>query len=162
GMLELEPVRRRLDDNGRRLEVMLGYSDSAKESGPLSATLSLFQAQGALAAWAARNEIELTLFHGRGGALGRGGGPANRAVLAQGAYLALVESAGFAQWFTQVSPLEELDRLRIGSRPARRSAGQSLDELRAIPWVFAWTQTRLNPAGWYGVGSGLEAAGQAE
>src|SRR5205823_3428121 len=81
---------------------------------------------------------------------------------ARGAYLALVESPGFARWFTQVSPLEELDRLRIGSRPARRSAGQSLDELRAIPWVFAWTQTRLNLAGWYGVGSGLEAAGQAE
>jgi phosphoenolpyruvate carboxylase len=228
GMLQLEPVRRRLAANGRRLEVMLGYSDSAKETGPLSATLALFEAQAALTAWAARNDVVLTLFHGRGGALGRGGGPANRAVLAQApgsvagrfkvteqgevifarygnqaiarrhleqvasavllastpsveersaraarrfrelasrierparmAYRALVESPGFADWFAAVSPLEELDRLRIGSRPARRSGGKSLDELRAIPWVFAWTQTRLNLAGWYGVGSGLEAA----
>src|SRR5690606_22692029 len=83
GMLTLEPVRRRLAANGRRLEVMLGYSDSAKELGPAAATLRLYDAQAALAAWAAANDIRLTLFHGRGGALGRGGGPANRAVLAQ-------------------------------------------------------------------------------
>src|SRR5207248_762425 len=74
------------------------------------------------------------------------------------AYRQLVESAGFAEWFAQVSPLEELGRLRIGSRPARRAQGGSLEALRAIPWVFAWTQTRLNLAGWYGVGSGLAGA----
>ncbi|HEY1620346.1 MAG TPA: phosphoenolpyruvate carboxylase, partial [Streptosporangiaceae bacterium] len=83
GMLTLEPVARRLAATGRQLEVMLGYSDSAKELGPASATLRLFDAQRRLAAWAAGHDIALTMFHGRGGALGRGGGPAGRAVLAQ-------------------------------------------------------------------------------
>ncbi|HMH92164.1 MAG TPA: phosphoenolpyruvate carboxylase, partial [Streptosporangiaceae bacterium] len=83
GMLELEPVARRLAGNGRHLEAMLGYSDSAKELGPVSATLRLFNTQQRLARWAADHDIALTLFHGRGGALGRGGGPAGRAVLAQ-------------------------------------------------------------------------------
>src|SRR5215472_996024 len=83
GMLELKPVAERLAESGRRLEVMLGYSDSAKEPGPVSATLALYDAQERLASWAAANEVRLTLFHGRGGALGRGGGPAGRAVLAQ-------------------------------------------------------------------------------
>src|SRR5579859_7138788 len=83
GMLELEPVAGRLAATGRRLEVMLGYSDSAKELGPVSATLALYDAQERLARWAAGNDVRLTLFHGRGGALGRGGGPAGRAVLAQ-------------------------------------------------------------------------------
>ena len=82
-MLELEPVQRRLAASGRSLEVMLGYSDSAKESGPLTANLALYAAQAELAAWSAEHAIRLTLFHGRGGALGRGGGPANRAVMAQ-------------------------------------------------------------------------------
>ena len=68
---------------GGRLEVMLGYSDSAKQLGPASATLRLYDTQAALAAWGARNGVRLTMFHGRGGALGRGGGPASRAVLAQ-------------------------------------------------------------------------------
>ena len=83
GMLELEPVAARLAAGRRALEVMLGYSDSAKELGPVSATLRLFQAQAAMTSWAADNDVALTLFHGRGGALGRGGGPAGRAVLAQ-------------------------------------------------------------------------------
>ncbi len=73
GMLEIPAVQRRLDDTGRRLEVMLGYSDSAKQLGPASATLLLYDTQEALAAWAARHDIKLTLFHGRGGSLGRGG-----------------------------------------------------------------------------------------
>jgi len=81
-VIKLKPVRRRLSKAGR-LEVMLGYSDSTKEVGPLSATLALYQAQAALTSWAAKRGIGLTLFHGRGGALGRGGGPANRAVRAQ-------------------------------------------------------------------------------
>ena len=226
--LELEPVRRRVDETGRRLEVMIGYSDSAKEAGPVAATLALFDTQGDLVAWAAQHRIQLTIFHGRGGALGRGGGPANRAVLAQApgsvagrfkvteqgevifaryglpaiarrhleqvasavllasspaverqtagaaarfegladrigraahdAYRGLVSTPGFASWFAEVSPLEELGQLRIGSRPARRGQSRSLDELRAIPWVFAWSQTRLNLPGWYGLGSGLAAA----
>jgi len=83
GMLALPEVARRLAASGRELEAMLGYSDSAKELGPASATLRLFDTQARLAAWAAANGVRLTLFHGRGGALGRGGGPAGRAVLAQ-------------------------------------------------------------------------------
>ena len=82
-MLQLKPVAARLAACGRRLEVMLGYSDSAKELGPVSATLRLFDVQRRLVRWAAERDIRLTLFHGRGGALGRGGGPAGRAVLAQ-------------------------------------------------------------------------------
>src|SRR2546423_3786538 len=81
-MLELDPVQRRLAE-GAGLEVMLGYSDSTKEVGPVSATLALHAAQATLAEWAAASGVRLTIFHGRGGALGRGGGPANRAVLAQ-------------------------------------------------------------------------------
>ncbi|WP_433155669.1 phosphoenolpyruvate carboxylase [Actinomadura nitritigenes] len=227
GMLEIPAVRRRLEDTGRRMEVMLGYSDSAKQLGPASATLRLYDTQEALAAWAARNDITLTLFHGRGGSLGRGGGPANRAILAQApgsvagrfkvteqgevifarygrteiaerhveqvtsavllastdavqdrareaaarfrpladkigeaakdAFRALIETDGFAAWFARVSPLEEIAELRIGSRPARRKAARGLEDLRAIPWVFAWTQTRVNLPGWYGLGSGLAA-----
>ena len=224
-MLGLAPVRRRLDKTGRSLEVMLGYSDSTKEVGPLPATLALYDAQTELTAWAVRRGIRLTMFHGRGGALGRGGGPANRAVRAQApgsvafrfkvteqgevifarygnaaiarrhleqvasavleastaatrsepgarfaglaqeigsaalaAYRALVETDGSAEWFARVSPVEELSRMRIASRPARRTKGNALDDLRAIPWVFAWSQMRLNLPGWYGLGSGLDAA----
>jgi phosphoenolpyruvate carboxylase len=83
GVIALPETKRRLSATGRRLEVMLGYSYSAKDVGPVSATLALYDAQARLAAWASRHAIRLTLFHGRGGALGRGGGPANRAVLAQ-------------------------------------------------------------------------------
>ena len=83
GMIALPEVAERLAASGRELEAMLGYSDSAKELGPASATLRLFDTQARLAAWAAANGVRLTLFHGRGGALGRGGGPAGRAVLAQ-------------------------------------------------------------------------------
>jgi phosphoenolpyruvate carboxylase len=238
GMLELEPVRRRLAARGRQLEAMLGYSDSAKELGPVSATLRLFDAQLRLARWAAARDIRLTLFHGRGGALGRGGGPAGRAVLAQApgsvdgrfkvteqgevifaryghpeiaqrhleqvtsavllataahraqaacesdpasdgdpvpaefravadrvdaaavaAYQSLTAADGFAEWFARISPLDELGGMRMGSRPARRGvAASALTDLRAIPWVFAWSQTRVNLPGWFGLGSGLAAA----
>ncbi|MFI0405091.1 phosphoenolpyruvate carboxylase [Actinomadura sp. 3N508] len=227
GMLHIPAVQQRLADTDRRLEVMLGYSDSAKQLGPTSATLRLYDTQEALAAWAARHDIKLTLFHGRGGSLGRGGGPANRAILAQApgsvagrfkvteqgevifaryghgeiakrhveqvtsaillastdavqdrarqaaarfrplagkiseaartAFRSLIETPEFAIWFAQVSPLEEIAELRIGSRPARRKAARGLEDLRAIPWVFAWTQTRVNLPGWYGLGSGLAA-----
>jgi phosphoenolpyruvate carboxylase len=234
GMLSIPAVTARLAETGRQLEVMLGYSDSAKELGPASATLRLFDAQTELVAWAAEHDVKLTLFHGRGGAIGRGGGPAGRAVLAQapgsvagrfkvteqgevifarygqpriglrhveqvtsavllasspsvadrngaaatdfqplaaaidaaakGSFRALVEADGFAEWFAAVSPLEEIGGLRIGSRPARRGLGGGplgLEDLRAIPWVFAWAQTRLNLPGWYGLGSGLAAAAWA-
>src|SRR5258708_17725123 len=82
-VIALPPVRDRLAANGRELEVIVGYSDSAKEAGPLSATLALNNAQSPLSAWAARRKVKLTLFHGRGGALGRGGGPAHPARLAR-------------------------------------------------------------------------------
>src|SRR5580700_4153015 len=232
GMLELPQVAERLNATGRRLEAMLGYSDSAKELGPASATLRLFDTQARLAEWAATHKIRLTLFHGRGGALGRGGGPAGRAVLAQApgsvngsfkvteqgevifarygqqaiakrhleqvssavllassrrraertaaaaasyrtiagridqaacaAFRGLVEADGFAGWFARISPLGEIGGLRIGSRPAKRGLSQDakaidLDDLRAIPWVFAWSQTRINLPGWFGLGSGLAA-----
>ena len=222
--LDLAPVKAR----GKELEVMLGYSDSAKEVGPVTATFALYEAQAELARWAKKAGIRLTIFHGRGGALGRGGGPANRAILAQApgsldyrfkvteqgevifarygnpaiakrhleqvmsavvlastprvqqrvsdaarnfegvaagvstaaraAYRALVETEGFEEWFARVSPIDELSRMRLGSRPARRTGATSLDDLRAIPWVFAWSQMRLNLPGWYGLGSGLSAA----
>jgi phosphoenolpyruvate carboxylase len=244
GMLALPPVAERLAATGGRLEAMLGYSDSAKELGPASATLRLFDAQARLSGWAAAHGVRLTLFHGRGGALGRGGGPAGRAVLAQApgsvggsfkvteqgevifarygqlaiakrhleqvssavllassptiaertaaaatayagiagridaaarsAFRALVEAGGFAEWFAQISPLAEIGGLRIGSRPAKRGldpeipgapeapgnnprATVDLKDLRAIPWVFAWSQTRMNLPGWFGLGSGLAA-----
>ncbi|MFD9940210.1 phosphoenolpyruvate carboxylase [Nonomuraea sp. NPDC059023] len=234
GMLEIPKVQTRLAATGRRMEIMLGYSDSAKELGPAAATLKLYQTQERLTEWAREHDVKLRLFHGRGGALGRGGGPANRAVLAQapgsvagrfkvteqgevifaryghmaiarrhmeqvanavllassptngsrtaaaaarfrtlaeqvasaseGAYRALTEAPGFPEWFALVSPLEEIGSLRLGSRPARRGLGapRSLDDLRAIPWVFAWAQTRVNLPGWYGLGTGLASVASVE
>ncbi|TQJ31657.1 phosphoenolpyruvate carboxylase [Microbacterium sp. SLBN-146] len=223
----------RLDATDRRLEVMLGYSDSSKDVGPVAANLALYEAQAAIGAWATEQEIELTLFHGRGGALGRGGGPANSAILAQPPhsvdgrfklteqgevifarygdpaiamrhidqvaaavllasapsneqhnretaeryadiaatmdaasrerFFSLVKAPGFAPWFAQVTPMEELGLLALGSRPARRGLSvESLADLRAIPWVFAWTQARINLAGWFGLGTALEAVGDAD
>ncbi|HSF99190.1 MAG TPA: phosphoenolpyruvate carboxylase [Ornithinibacter sp.] len=216
----------------REVEVMLGYSDSAKDVGPASATLALHRAQQALVEWAARHDVTLTLFHGRGGSLGRGGGPLHRAIAAQPSgsvdgrfkvteqgevifaryadiriaeqhlervasavlltdspahaaaresarerytavadvvdeasrrsFRALVEQPGFADFFAMSSPLDLLADLRLGSRPSRRSGsetGRNLEDLRAIPWVFAWSMTRVNLPGWYGLGSGLEALG---
>jgi phosphoenolpyruvate carboxylase len=233
GMLALDPVAARLAATGRQLEVMLGYSDSAKELGPVSATLRLFAAQQRLTRWAEANDVRLTMFHGRGGALGRGGGPAGRAVLAQppgsvggrfkvteqgevifarygnpviaerhleqvaaavlltsaevpveaeepaaeqrfrqvadrldtaalAAFRALVETDGFAEWFARISPLGEIGAMRIGSRPALRGVAPDagFEDLRAIPWVFAWAQTRVNLPGWFGLGSGLAAVAE--
>ena len=232
-MVRLAPVQRRLEQTGRRLEVMLGYSDSAKDVGPVSATLALYEAQARIAAWARENDIVLTQFHGRGGALGRGGGPANRAILAQpphsvdlrfkvteqgevisarygnpaiavrhieqvaaatlmasapsterrnaqaaeryadlaarldavsrDRFFELIRADGFAPWFAEVTPQEEIGLLAIGSRPSRRGLSvESLEDLRAIPWNFAWTQARINLTGWFGLGSALEAVGDLE
>jgi phosphoenolpyruvate carboxylase len=218
GMMALPEVAERLAATGGELEAMLGYSDSAKELGPASATLRLYDTQARLAEWAAAYGVRLTLFHGRGGARGRGGGPAGRAVLAQApgsvngsfkvteqgevifarygqqaiarrhleqvssavllassarrgertavaaaSYRAVVETERFADWFARISPLGEIGGLRIGSRPAKRGLSGSapkamdLEDLRAIPWVFAWSQTRMNLPGWFGLGSGLAA-----
>ena len=219
--------RSHLHARGMRQEVMLGYSDSNKESGYLSATWNLYRAQEGLLRAARRHGVELTLFHGRGGTIGRGGGPANRAVLAQAAgsvsgrlklteqgeviaerypspqiaqrhleqmtnalllssrpghdaataeavehwrpmmdelaslaedaYRQLVwEDPDFEAFFTGATPIAEITRMELGSRPARRAAAApSLAALRAIPWVFAWSQSRTNLPAWYGVGAAL-------
>ena len=223
----------RLRETGGKVEVMLGYSDSSKDVGPVSANLALYEAQARIGAWARENGYELTLFHGRGGALGRGGGPAHTAILAQpphsvegrfkvteqgevvfarygdptialrhidqvaaatllavapsieernqraaeryaevarilndssrARFDALVTSDGFAPWFATVTPQEEIGLLALGSRPARRGLSvESLADLRAIPWVFAWSQARINLAGWFGLGTALAAVGDEE
>ncbi|MGO3886936.1 MAG: phosphoenolpyruvate carboxylase, partial [Mycetocola sp.] len=231
--LKFPQVQARLEATGRRMEIMLGYSDSSKDVGPVSATLALYDAQARIADWAEQNNIIVTQFHGRGGALGRGGGPANRAVLAQPPgsvdgrfklteqgeimferygdptiaarhieqvaaatllaaapstgqrnaqaatdfaeladlmdrssrerFYELVQAEGFAPWFASVTPQEEVGWLALGSRPARRGLSvESLEDLRAIPWVFAWTQARINLTGWFGLGSALAAVGDVE
>lgn len=211
--------------------VMLGYSDSNKDAGYLTANWELRRAQRAIPEVCDYHGIRLTLFHGRGGTVGRGGGPANRAILAQPpesvhgrirlteqgetitnryanpdlarrhldqllhavlrqsivplpsligsaegvrtgkwdeAMVQLSEKARTAyhsfvhdseqtvQYFYQATPIDAIGRLNIGSRPAKRKAGGSLADLRAIPWVFAWAQSRAGLPGWYGLGSGLE------
>ncbi|MBW3581744.1 MAG: phosphoenolpyruvate carboxylase [Euryarchaeota archaeon] len=209
---------------GDHVEVMIGYSDSAKDAGILAASWALYRAQEELVAVARRHGVRLTLFHGRGGTVGRGGGPAHAAILAQppgsvdgtlrvteqgevvqsrfglpgiamrsletyttavleatlapadspspewraamerlaewsrSAYREVLRSDGFVDYFRAATPVEELDRLNIGSRPAKRRGG-GLESLRAIPWVFAWTQNRLMVPAWLGVG---DALGRAE
>ena len=223
-MLRLPPVRRRLRRNGRRLEVMLGYSDSAKECGVLAATFALYEAERGLTAWATERGVVLTLFHGRGGALGRGGGPTARAIAAQPpgsvggrfkvteqgevafarygdptiarhhleqlahatadapplgapdpyerfaeevaemsaasetAWRTLTGGEGFARFLTAATPIRQIATLPLASRPVSRAASvEDLDALRAIPWVFAWAQARINLPGWFGMGTGLLA-----
>ena len=221
--------REHLERRDNRQEVMLGYSDSNKEVGYLAAAWSLYQAQEQLVQVARQAGVRLTLFHGRGGTIGRGGGPANRAVLAQAAgsvegRLALTEQGemiaerypsptiaqrhleqltsavllasrpghawvtaeqadrwrpmivelatlaeaayratvwddpNFVEFFRRATPIEEISRMELGSRPARRGGpASSIEGLRAIPWVFSWSQSRTNLPAWYGVGSALAA-----
>jgi len=213
---------------GDHQEVMLGYSDSTKESGALAAAWLLHGAEAKLARAATRHGIRLTLFHGRGGAIGRGGGPMSRAILAsaphsleghlkiteQGevvanryanrdialrhleqltnavlvgssgvharqahdaqvhgesiladladrsarAYRALVwDDPAFEVFYAAATPIAELSELTLGSRPAARGGGAvRLDTLRAIPWVFSWSQSRLFLPAWYGLGTAVE------
>jgi phosphoenolpyruvate carboxylase len=218
---------RHLEARGGAQMVMLGYSDSNKDAGYLTANWELHRAQRALAAVCRRHGVQLTLFHGRGGTVGRGGGPTNRAVLAQppesvggrlrlteqgesitnrytnpplarrhleqlvhavlvasakrpmatpsrgGAWEAAMnelsplaersyrglvhESPELVGYLQAATPLEEIGRLNIGSRPTRRSLAAGLADLRAIPWVFAWTQSRVVLPGWYGLGSATSA-----
>jgi len=230
-LLDDPAYRRGIASRGDHQEVMLGYSDSNKESGLLAAAWMLHQAQASMIEVARARGVELTIFHGRGGAIGRGGGPTNRAILglapgsvsgrlklteqgeviaanysnatiarrhleqatgavllastpehaarleralvagapilgelaetARVAYRALVhDDPGFASFFRDVTPIRELSDLRLGSRPAargQRDAAPTIDALRAIPWTFAWAQSRINLPGWYGLGSALEA-----
>ncbi len=206
-------------------EVMIGYSDSAKDAGILSAAWGLYQAQEQLVDVFERHNIKMTLFHGRGGTVARGGGPAYEAILSQppgsvngsiriteqgeviqakfglpgmaieslqvyiGAVLEatltpppkpkedwrqqmkiLSDSAvsefhdvvrnhpDFVPYFTQATPEQEIGNLKIGSRPARRRKGSGIQYLRAIPWIFAWTQTKLLLPAWLGVGRALQTA----
>jgi phosphoenolpyruvate carboxylase len=220
-----------LDTVGCR-EVMVGYSDSAKDAGYLAAQVEIRRALVALAEVARRRGVELTVFHGRGGSAGRGGGPTHAAILAtpQGVppgrlklteqgetiafkyglpglahrnleaalaatllaavpertdveppagaeelvdalgershavYRALVDDPGFPAFFRAFTPVDELSLLAIGSRPARRPGGGAilLESLRAIPWVFAWTQNRCLLPAWYGCGSAFAAADVGE
>jgi phosphoenolpyruvate carboxylase len=221
-LLCVEAYRQRIDG---RQEVMIGYSDSAKRAGRLAAAWELYKAQEDLVAACAEHDIELTLFHGRGGTVGRGGGNTYEAVISQppGAvpgrlrvteqgevihakfgfpgvaarslevYLSstleatlrpppepsaqwraqmdalaatsrkvfqdVVNDERFVTYFRAATPEAELSRLNIGSRPARRGGAKSgLDSLRAIPWVFAWTQTRMMLPAWLGVGEALAEA----
>ncbi len=230
-----DPVYR--DWLGRRSwvqEVMIGYSDSTKDGGYLTANWSLYRAQERLVEVAAANGVRLRLFHGRGGSVGRGGGPSHDAILAQppgsvdaairvteqgeivaakfssphlarrnldtllaavlessfqaptstsgpvhdamdelsaiafDAYRDLVyETDGFVEFFRAATPIAELAELNIGSRPASRSRSAMIEDLRAIPWVFSWSQTRMMLPGWYGAGTAFEQwtagdAGRAE
>lgn len=226
-LLTNRTYRAHLATRADRQEVMLGYSDSTKESGSLAAAWMLYGAQGKLGDVCRRHNVELTLFHGRGGALGRGGGPMTRAILAQApgsvdgrlklteqgeviadryanpdialrhleqltyatlmastpahqdsaavpaggreiadelaatasqVYRALVwEDPAFEAYFRAATPIDEIAALTIGSRPAGRGGRSSsgLRDLRAIPWVFAWSQSRANLPGWFGTGSAL-------
>jgi phosphoenolpyruvate carboxylase len=208
-------------------EVMLGYSDSNKDAGPLAASWALHEAQRAVADVCRRAHVRWRFFHGRGTSIGRGGGPMARAILGQPAgtlgagiriteqgealadkyshpelasrnleqalhavivaaasephplpgrwtdamdaaaaasvraYRALVDDADFLPFFSSVTPIEEIARLKIASRPVRRAGPPTLKNLRAIPWVMAWTQTRANIPGWYGVHDGLQAVDDA-
>jgi len=206
-------------------EVMLGYSDSNKDGGMLTSTWELHKAHRELHRAAQQFGVKLRLFHGRGGTVGRGGGPTHSAILAQPAgcfsgqiriteqgevlnwkyadpVLAewnlelmiaasleaftrpsekqahpaewesaieemselayrvyqrdIAENPDVLEYFEQATPVNELDAARIGSRPARRSKGRRLEDLRAIPWVFGWMQSRHAVPAWYGVGSALE------
>jgi len=236
-----EPSYRRLLDNGGEAgpplqEVMLGYSDSNKDSGFLSSNWEIHKAQIALQRLANQHDVALRIFHGRGGSVGRGGGPAYQAILAQPSgtlcgrikiteqgevlaskyalpelalynletvttavlqnslvstpvddtpswnelmarlaarsrshYRALVhDNPDLVAFFTQVTPIEEISKLQISSRPARRKGGaRDLSSLRAIPWVFGWTQSRFLLPSWFGVGAALQEeldhdAGQLE
>ena len=211
-----------LSQRGRGQQIMIGYSDSNKDGGFLRANWMLFTAQRNIAETCAKSDVGLTLFHGRGGSIGRGGGPTNRAILAQPPesirgririteqgevvssrytqneiarrhlqqlfhavicskgnrpdfpdlerwsavvettrqiafekYRSLVEKKEFIGYFQTATPIDQIDQLNIGSRPSRRKSTQSINDLRAIPWVFAWTQSRTNIPSWYGVGTGF-------
>lgn len=220
-LLGLPWYRERVADG---MEVMIGYSDSAKDAGLLAASWALYRCQEELVAVCDEAGVPLTIFHGRGGTVGRGGGPAHAAIgslppgsvagtlrvteqgeviqsrfglpgialrnlelyatavleatldppprptdawrelmdsmaeAAEHAYRETVAADGFVDYFRAATPETEIGRLNIGSRPARRGGAQEgLESLRAIPWVFAWTQNRLIVPGWLGVGDGLSS-----
>jgi phosphoenolpyruvate carboxylase len=220
---EYQPL---LDSWGRWQEVMLGYSDSNKDGGMLTSTWELYKAHRELHRAAQENGVKLRLFHGRGGTVGRGGGPTHAAILAQppgcfSGHIRITEQGEVLNWkyadpvlaewnlelmiaaslealtlrgennsqhparweeaieemsqeaytlyrreiahnpdvleyFEQATPVNELDTARIGSRPSRRTKGRRLEDLRAIPWVFGWMQSRHAVPAWFGIGHALE------
>ncbi len=220
-LLDLPWYRARI---GSSLEVMIGYSDSSKDGGRLASAWELYQAQERLVELCRSQAVHLTLFHGRGGSIGRGGGPTHLAIRSQpagsidgtlrvteqgemiqwkfgtpdiavrslelystatleatltppaapspafrtrmdslaeramAAYREVTRESRFVPYFRVVTPGIELGSLQIGSRPARRKAGDGLSSLRAIPWIFAWTQTRLLLPAWLGIETAFQEA----
>jgi phosphoenolpyruvate carboxylase len=218
GLLSIPWYRTRVMRDEGRQEVMVGYSDSAKEIGRLAAAWELYKAQETIVAACRDHDVPITLFHGRGGSVGRGGGPTYLAIQSQppgsvdgtlrvteqgemiqakfglpgiavrtlevymtatleatlskprgvdqewratmervaaaaraGFRRTVYDDPRFLRYFSAATPEAELDALHIGSRPARRTSDGGLQTLRAIPWQFAWTQTRLLLASWLGV-----------
>ncbi|HML23216.1 MAG TPA: phosphoenolpyruvate carboxylase [Aggregatilinea sp.] len=222
-LFENEAYQRHLAKRGMRQQIMLGYSDSSKDGGYLASNWGLYTAQQRLARVCQQYGVALELFHGRGGSIGRGGGPTNRAILAQprasmqgpikiteqGEVIAyrysnpeiarrhlhqvmnallmavgapvitdvhpewreametlatlgqkayqtfIYETPGFIDYWQQATPINELALMPIGSRPAKRGAG-GFAQIRAIPWVFSWMQSRAIIPSWYGVGHAFE------
>ncbi len=228
-LLSLPAYSQYLAKRGNLQEIMIGYSDSGKDGGIVTSNWELYKAQKKLVELADSKGVKLRLFHGRGGTIGRGGGPTHRAILAQppgtvsgrikiteqgevisskyslhgiavrnferlacaviessiteqdkrehgidqpewleimeeisgssfAAYRDLVfNTPDFLTFFQEATPINEIARLRLGSRPTRRTKGStSIADLRAIPWVFAWTQSRFDLPGWYGLGSAID------
>jgi phosphoenolpyruvate carboxylase len=228
-LLDLPVYRTALRAVGDEQEVMIGYSDSNKDAGYVASGWATYRAQIALAEELERHDVAWVFFHGRGGALGRGGGPANRAIHAQppgtvagrmkmteqgevlSAKFSLPEIAhreleltgsavlvstlepasgpdperlerygavmtemarhsaqvyrdlvygdpGLEAFFHAATPVDEISRLQLGSRPAKRKPSRDIADFRAIPWVFSWTQARIVLPAWFGLGSALDAA----
>ncbi len=228
-LLAMPVYRKYLETRDHLQEIMIGYSDSGNDGGIVTSNWELYKAQKKLVELADSLGVRLRLFHGRGGTIGRGGGPTHRAILAQppgtvsgriklteqgevisskyslhgiavrnferlacaviessvteehkrqegidepqwieameeisstayAVYRGLVyEDPDFVDFFNQATPIKEIAQLRLGSRPTRRTKGStSISDLRAIPWVFAWTQSRFLLPGWYGLGSAIE------
>ena len=222
-LFALPVYRQQVELRGNLQEAMIGYSDSNKESGFLQSAWALYRAQVDLTTLGRQVGVSVQFFHGRGGAIGRGGGPANHAILAQprntvdgrlrmteqgemiadrfghpaiaerhleqvinavlrtsfpdeadapdAAWLTTLDQLAaaarkqyrafvyddpeFLSYFEQATCIGEISQLKIGSRPARRSTASSIDQLRAIPWVFSWMQSRHTLPGWFGLGSAV-------